>query len=75
MEKKFVLIEVVERTITTPEFFDTYDEAYRNMEKRYIETASAGCDEGDEPDGELNEWDAWCESANHDNCDWAIFEI
>lgn len=29
--KKFVLIEVIEREINNPEFFDTYEEAYSKM--------------------------------------------
>ena len=26
-------------------------------------------------DGDINDWSAWCENANHDNCDWKIFEV
>ena len=65
----YVLIEVVERDISTPEFFDTFEDAHAEMEQRYNDTFRSGVN------GELNEWDAWCESANHDNCDWRIFEI
>ena len=75
MGKRFILIEVIEREISPPEFFDTYKEAYCRMEKYYHEAADAGCGEDDEPDGELNQWDAWCENFNHDNCDWKIFEV
>ena len=65
----YVLIEVIERDISTPEFFDTFEEAHEEMARRYKDTAR------DIDDGELNKWEAWCESANHDNCDWRIYEI
>lgn len=74
-EKNFVLIEVIERDISTPEFFNTYEEAHAKMEEYYHEAANADCEEDEELDGELNEWDAWCENSNHDNCDWKIFEL
>lgn len=75
MDKKFVLIEVIEREIGEPEFFNTYEEAYGQMKKYYHEAAASGCEEDEGLDGELNQWDAWCENANHDNCDWEIFEL
>ena len=28
-----------------------------------------------EGDAMLDNWSAYCENANHDNCDWKIFEI
>ena len=65
--KKFVLIEVIEREISTPEFFDTYDIAYTEMKKRFNETCAH--------EGYIDDWMAWCENANHDNCDWKIFEM
>lgn len=65
---KYVLIEVIERYISTPEFFDTFEKAHRRMEERFTDT-----DQLD--NGELGEWEAYCENANHDNCDWKIFEI
>lgn len=64
--KKFVLIEVVEREISTPEFFDTYEEAYAEMEARWD-----SCSE----DGEIESFFAYGETENHDNIDWRIFEI
>lgn len=65
--KKFVLIEVIEREISTPEFFNTYEEAYREMKVRFNDC--------NDDDGDINDWSAWCENANHDNCDWKIFEV
>lgn len=68
MEKNFVLIEVIEREISTPKFFDAFEKAHAKM-KEYYEAASKGsC-------GELNDDNAWCENRNHDNCDWKIFKI
>ena len=65
--KKFVLIEVVEREISTPEFFDTHEKAHKEMKKRF--------DECYKDDGDIWKSFAWCENANHDNCDWKIFEM
>lgn len=74
---KYVLIEVIEREISTPEFFDTFEEAHAKMEQYYNEAAQ--CDDDDfnieDTNGELGKWDAWCENANHDNCDWRIYKI
>lgn len=68
--KKFVLIEVIEREISTPEFFDTHEEAHKEMKRRFDE-----CCEYRECDGDIWKSFAWCENANHDNCDWKIFEV
>lgn len=72
---KFVLIEVVERDISTPEFFDTYEKAFAEMKVRFSDASKSDAQVGDQLNGELNEWDAWCENRNHDNCDWKIFEF
>lgn len=80
---KFVLVEVIEREISTPEFFDTFEEAHARMEQYYNEATACDPDDYDDEDdydpddldGELNEWDAYCENANHDNCDWKIFKV
>ena len=72
---KYVLVEVIEREISTPEFFKTFEDAHATMAARFHEAAKADCVADEELDGELNEWDAWCENSNHDNCDWKIFEI
>lgn len=65
--RKFILIEVIEREISTPDFFDTQIEAYEEMEARYNE-----CKKGD---GEIYSSVAWCENRNHDNCDWKILAV
>lgn len=76
MRKEFVLVEVIEREIYTPEFFGTYEEAFSKMKEYYYEATDADVREEDEKlDGELNQWEAWCENANHDNCDWKIFIV
>ena len=75
----YVLIEVVERNIGTPEFFDTFEGAHAEMERRYKEAArcgdSTGLFDAEDFNGEISKWEAYCENANHDNCDWKIFEI
>lgn len=63
----FILIEVVEREISTPEFFNTYKEAFQEMKRRFNIC--------NKHDGYIDDWSAWCENANHDNCDWKIFEM
>lgn len=74
---KFLLIEVIERNISDPMHFDTFEEAHAKMEKCFFE--ANGCDpENYDPsdlDGVLAERIAWCENSNHDNCDWKIFEM
>lgn len=67
---KYILIEVIEREISTPAFFKHYNEAYAEMEKRFNEA-----DKYKNGDGEIDDWSAYCENANHDNCDWKIFEV
>lgn len=70
MVKKFMLIEVIERNVSEPGFFDTHDDAYNEMKDRYEKT----CDPSD-CDSHISEDYAYGESANHENCDWEIFEI
>lgn len=77
-KKQFVLCETVEREIATPEFFDSYEDAYREMKDRLLKATEIKDDDElaeYEGDAMLDEWSAYCENANHDNCDWKIFEI
>lgn len=55
------------RDIKEPKFFDTYDEAHKEMKKQYEVISVCGI-------GELNDDDAWCEV---DGCkiDWKIFDL
>lgn len=76
--KNFVLIEVIEREISEPEFFETFEEAHAKMEEYFKSACDIDPDDDDwedDVDGELDEWDAYCENANHDNCDWKIFQL
>ena len=66
---KYVLIEVIEREISTPEFFDTFEAARKEMANRYGEA-----DPYNDYDG-LYRDHAYCTNRNHDNCDWKIFEL
>lgn len=63
----FILIEVIEREISTPEFFNTYEEAYNEMEVRFNECNMRG--------GYIDDWSAYCETLNHDSVDWKIFDM
>ena len=84
-KKRFILCETIEREISEPVFFDNYEDAYREMKERCFE--AAGIEDREDMDrdelfneqyadgtGEISEWYAYCENANHDNCDWKIFE-
>lgn len=66
---KYILIEVIERNISTPELFDTFDAAHARMEEYYNEACA------NDDSAELGEWTAFCENMNHDSCDWSIFKI
>lgn len=80
---RYVLCETVEREIHTPELFDTAEAAAAEMTRRFKsvmgypddyeltaeEIESLGDNAGIRPDI------AWCENANHDNCDWHIYKI
>lgn len=66
--KKYVLVEVIEREISTPEFFDTYEDAYKKMKKYYNEANKYA------EDGDISEDCAWV-NVHHDNFDWRIFEL
>ena len=68
MDKNCVLIQVLGRDISEPEFFATFIEAYATMKERY-EIFSAN------RIGELNDDNAWCGVSDDGNCDWKIFEV
>lgn len=87
MEKKYILIEVVEREISAPEFYDTYNDAYSAMMGKFKaslalddeDLASAepvkdadGCFQLDE-DCCYGKWNAFGERYGQ-NFDWRIFE-
>ena len=76
---KYVLIEVIERNISIPEFFGTFEEAHAEMKRRYEQAArcddSTGLFDINDFNGGIIQWEACCENDNHDNCDWKIFEI
>lgn len=67
--KNFVLIEVIEREISAPEFFDTLGAAQEEMRERFEASVR------DEDDAYCDEMSAYCENSNHDNCDWKIFDL
>ena len=66
---RYVLVEVIEREILTPTFFETFEAARAEMKRRYDEADPRGDHEG------LYRDQAYCENANHDNCDWKIFSV
>lgn len=66
-EKRYVLIRVDARDIKEPKFFDTYDEAHKEMKKQYETVSEGGI-------GELNDDNAWC-NVNGYKIDWKICEV
>ena len=67
---KYVLVSVIEREIFG-EIYNTYDEAYKEMQKSYEWTLKHGGD-----DSYIGEWYAWVnDGPNHDNYDWKILGL
>lgn len=66
-EKRYVLIRVDVRDIKEPKFFDTYEEAHKEMKEQYEITSEGGI-------GELNDDDAWCQVGSC-KVDWKIFDL
>ena len=69
-----MLICVIERTIYT-ERFDTYEEAYDNMEKQF-ESYGGNNEKIESLEASLEKLSAWItEGNNHDNYDWEIIDL
>ena len=78
--KKVILCEIIERSISEPVMFDTKEQAQAEMYKRFKETTGMTDEEFEKRDYDSYESfcgknEAYCISANHDNCDWSIFTI
>lgn len=80
---KYMLIEVVERKIADPEYFDTHDTAHDEMCRRVAEVCAVSLDEVKASyveDEDLNgcagvlEDTAWAERFG-ENYDWRIFAV
>ena len=65
----YIVCETLEREISEPVFFRDLASAQQYMNSRF----DALCNGGD--NAECGDMEAYCESANHDNCDWKIFNI
>lgn len=88
MGNKYVLIEVIEREISVPEFFPTYKAAHKAMMKKFKE--AMGLDDEDLAEAEpvervdggfkidddccFTQWNAYGEHHGQ-NFDWQIFEV
>lgn len=70
---KYVLLEVIEREISVPEFFDTYEAAYTKM-KDYVLEAAGVSELDDASDFDIDNNEAWGERYGQ-NFDWKIFEV
>ena len=81
--KEFVLIEVVERGISAPVFFDSFDLAHDKMCERISTVLNVSKDEiecayQDDRDFDdytyVSDFEAWTEKYGM-NFDWKIFEV
>ena len=63
----WILIEVIAREISEPEFFKTYPEAFAEMKRRFDECVCS--------DYAINDHEAYGETRNHDDIDWKIFQV
>lgn len=79
---KYVLIEVVDRDISKPEFFDSFEAVHYRMCQLVAEAAGATVDEiidANNCDGEfdadtyIGERSAW--AGRHSSYDWFIFDV
>lgn len=79
----YVLCETIERDVHTPELFDNAEAAAAEMTKRF-KSVMGYPDDYELTAEEIESFDdnagigpdtAWCENANHDNCDWRIFKV
>lgn len=67
MEETWVLIKADRYEIYEPDFFDTYNEAHKEMKRQY-EFHSKNCI------GELNDDEAWCIDDGY-MTNWKIFHV
>lgn len=74
---KYLLVEVIERDISIPEYFNTYEEAYAKMCEYFSEARGVAIDEirGElDEDICITENTAWTERYGQ-NFDWKIFQV
>lgn len=79
----YMLNETVQRSISEPEFFPTFEQAREEMLNRIRETLDVPDDTDEQAlqesiqgnNGELMTDEAYCTNKNHDDCDWKIHEI
>ena len=80
---KYILMEYIEPDLCEPKLFDTYEEAYDQMRKFFLEARNISeeeyeeeLSEGNGEDGTgLEKWEAYCKNKNHDYCCGKISEI
>lgn len=82
---EYALVEVIGREISDLEFFPEIEDAHREMKRRFFE--ASGLDETEYTDEVLDNaacdngsfgvttFEAYCDNANHDHCDWRICPI
>lgn len=79
----YMLSETVQRDISEPEFFDTFEAAREEMLSRLRVTLDTPEDISEQAllklaearDGDIMESEAYCTNKNHDDCDWKIHEV
>ena len=82
--EKFILVSCVERQINVEGFFNSFEEATKEMLEQFYDCSGISpnmpYEEYDDEnnyriDKEYLSASAWCESKNHDNCDWKVEKI
>lgn len=79
----YMLNETVQRSISEPEFFPTFEQTREEMLNRIRETLDVPDDTDEQAlqesiqgnNGELMTDEACCTNKNHDDCDWKIHEV
>jgi hypothetical protein len=80
---KYLLVEVIERDISTPEFFDTHKEAYDRMCEYVAQVLGVSVEYIKDNLNEFGDFD-WATNVNKNsaytqrhgnNFDWKIFEV
>lgn len=77
MDKKYMLVCCCARDFDVPLFFNTIEEAQEEMRSQLEEAVGMNVESMEENEYEwgLSETCAYCETMNHDDCDWQIFNL
>lgn len=79
---KYMLVECIERDFNTPDFFETYEEAFDTMCQRVADVYHITKEEAKEKyfencddEAGITESSAWITDYHHNNYDWVIYDV